>query len=76
MGKQRIPIFRRGQKLEALMDKNCAVREFTGDGVSVGRCMHYVGTNSICPRHGDVSAVQKRYVETGKLTDSTELGEY
>lgn len=57
--------------------RNCAVREHTADGVSVGRCWHWVGnkplTEATCPRHGDVSAVQRRYAETGELTNDTEL---
>ena len=47
---------------------NCAVRELTADGVSVGRCMFYVRDGQ-CPRHGDVRAVQAHYRETGELTD-------
>jgi len=67
--KQKIPIFRKDQRLEHLDDKNCAIREFTGGGVSVGRCMCYVGADYMCPRHGDVREVQARYKATGKLTD-------
>ena len=52
---------------------NCAVREHTNDGHSVGRCWEYVGDDARCPWHGDVSKVQKRYMETGRLTDDTEL---
>lgn len=48
--------------------KNCAVREYTANGVSVGRCWHFV-PNDMCPRHGDVSVVMEHYRETGKLTD-------
>jgi hypothetical protein len=69
MRKKRIPVFKKDQKLEVLTDKNCAVREFTADGISVGRCLHYVGNDNMCPRHGDVSAVQEKYVKTGQLTD-------
>ena len=72
--KQRIPVFRKDQKLERLDSKNCAIREFTADGVSVGRCMHYVGDDYICPRHGDVREVQRKWVETGKLTDEAQRG--
>ena len=51
----------------------CAVRERTADNVSVGRCYHFVGDVNICPRHGNVSDVQKRFSETGKLTDENDL---
>lgn len=47
---------------------NCAVREFTGDGVSVGRCWHSLRDGK-CPRHGDVQAVQAHYERTGELTN-------
>jgi hypothetical protein len=50
-------------------EKNCAIREHTADGVSVGRCWHFVGDTGQCPRHGDVRAVQDNYIMTGKLTD-------
>lgn len=53
--------------------KTCAVREFTADGESVSRCFHYLRDGVMCPRHGDVSAVQKKYLETGKLTDERDL---
>lgn len=52
---------------------NCAVVEMTGDGLSVGRCWHYVGKERKCPRHGDVTEVQQTYVDTGNLTRSDEL---
>ncbi len=51
-------------------DRNCAVRERTGDGVSVGRCwFHTAEDNDIltCPRHGDVTEIQSRFSETGEL---------
>ena len=32
---------------------NCAIRERTAEGVSVGRCWFYL-KDGICPRHGDV----------------------
>lgn len=51
-------------------DRNCAVRERTGDGVSVGRCWFHTdeaeGTLT-CPRHGDVTSIQKHFSETGEL---------
>lgn len=50
----------------------CAVREYTADGVCVGRCWYTV-VNGICPRHGNVKAVQEMFKETGKLTDSFKL---
>jgi hypothetical protein len=50
----------------------CAVRERTADGVSVGRC-YFRTEDGVCQRHGDVSEVQKRYAETGKLTDENDL---
>lgn len=63
-------------------ESNCAVRERTGDGVSVGRCWFRLGrrnsrkwwfiTNNadgriICPRHGDVTEIQENFKLTGKL---------
>ena len=47
---------------------NCAVRQFTADGRSVGRCWHYVRDGK-CPVHDDVRAVQDHYARTGELTD-------
>ncbi len=47
---------------------HCAIREFPGDGISVGRCWHHVPDRK-CPRHGDVRAVQDHYARTGELTD-------
>jgi len=52
-----------------MFDQNCAIREFTADGVSVGRCWFYVGYNDYCPRHGDVHKIQEKYRLTGFLTD-------
>lgn len=57
----------------AIDGRNCAVREHTADGTNVGRCWHFVGDGGHCPRHGDVSAVQRRYAETGKLTNDFDL---
>ena len=34
------------------LSNNCPVRERTGDGVSVGRCYFWLGTDSRCRRHG------------------------
>ena len=57
--------------------RNCAVREHTDGGILVARCWAWVGDNPLtkgdCPRHGDVSAVQCRYSETGELTNDFEL---
>jgi hypothetical protein len=50
----------------------CAVREYTADLVSVGRCWFNVQDGK-CPRHGDVREVQRKFVETGRLTDEFEL---
>jgi hypothetical protein len=52
----------------------CAVRERTADGVSVGRC-YFRTEDGVCPRHGDVSAVQAEYARTGRLTDEGDLYE-
>lgn len=59
---------RRARKLEPMAPNNCAIRERTGDGTSVGRCWHAVKDGQ-CPRHGDVRAVQDHYRRTGELTD-------
>jgi hypothetical protein len=50
---------------------NCAIREYTADGVAVGRCWFYL-RDGVCPRHGDVKDVQERYKASGELTDSRE----
>jgi hypothetical protein len=52
------------------MDRNCAVRERTGDGVSVGRCWFYTSEENdalTCPRHGDVTEIQEHFNVTGEL---------
>jgi hypothetical protein len=54
--------------LARIFSASCAIRERTADGVSVGRCWHYVKDGN-CPRHGDVRAVQDHYARTGELTD-------
>ena len=51
---------------EPIAPNNCAVRERTGDGVSVGRCWFHA-PDDVCPRHGDVSEVQSVFRETGSL---------
>lgn len=51
-------------------NRNCAVRERTGDGVSVGRCWFHVdelADTLTCPRHGDVTNIQGHFTETGEL---------
>jgi len=54
---------------EARIDSSlCAVLERTADGIPVGRCWFFVGDRYVCPRHGDVSEIQKHYQETGELT--------
>lgn len=49
----RLPWNRNKPKKYGTFSGNCLVREFTGDGVSVGRC-YYSTYDGICPRHGDV----------------------
>lgn len=50
----------------------CAVRERTADGASVGRCW-FRTEKGRCPRHGDVTEVQRNYRATGRLTDELDL---
>jgi hypothetical protein len=57
------------KKLVPIGTHSCAIRERTGDGVSVGRCWFHVGDNDVCPRHGDVKVAMAHYRATGKLTD-------
>lgn len=59
-------------KLQPWMPENCAVREHTGDGRSAGRCFYYV-EDGRCHRHGDVKAVQERFVRTGELTNDYDV---
>lgn len=47
---------------------NCAVRQFYTDGGCIKRCSATL-VDSVCPFHGDVSAVQAHYRVTGELTD-------
>lgn len=58
-----------------IQPNNCAVRQHTADGHSVGRCWHWLGDGAyqVCPLHGDVSEVQARYVADGTLTDDRTL---
>lgn len=53
---------------------HCAVRERTGDGVSVGRCYHFVGVTYQCHRHGDVREIQEHWVRTGTLSEDPRAG--
>jgi len=57
---------------EPHLPNNCPILERTGDDRPVGRCCFYL-KDGVCERHGDVSLYQKRYRETGKLTDEREL---
>jgi len=53
-----------------MSDRNCAVRERTGDGVSVGRCWFWTNEKSgvlTCPRHGNVTEIQKHFSTTREL---------
>lgn len=54
------------------LTRNCAIRERTADGISVGRCWfftNYINGRLICPRHGDVTEVQKYFDLTKKLSE-------
>ena len=51
---------------------NCAIRQRTADGVSVGRCWHWL-KDGICPLHGDVSIAMSRYKLHGTLMDERDL---
>ena len=64
---------KRGPEMRPWFPRNCAVREFTADGVPVGRCMCFVGHGYVCPRHGNVVKVQERYIRTGELTNERDL---
>jgi hypothetical protein len=50
---------------------NCPIRQHTADGVSVGRCWHFVGHAPPyrCPVHGDVGGPVALFVAEKKLTD-------
>lgn len=53
-------------------DQNCAVRERTADGISVGRCwfsLDLVDGRWLCPRHGNVTEVQTVFHNTGNLSE-------
>lgn len=56
-----------------MFPSNCPIREFTADGVNVGRCWCYLKDGHTCPRHGDVSKAVESYKETGKLTDDPRM---
>ena len=54
------------------MERNCAVREKTADGVSVGRCWFFTDYDENtgvlhCTRHGNVTAIQEHFHKTGEL---------
>ena len=51
---------------------DCAILERTADGISVGRCWYYL-KDDMCPRHGNVKAVQDHYRLTGELTDERDF---
>lgn len=52
----------------AWMPNSCPITTYTGDGVPVGRCFHFIGMEGprICPIHGDVTAAVVEFVHTGK----------
>lgn len=50
----------------------CAVLERTADDIPVGRCWFHL-KDGVCPRHGDVKAVQDHYLATGNLTDERDI---
>jgi hypothetical protein len=54
------------------LPNNCAIVQTTGDGVSVGRCWHYLH-GGLCTIHGDVTAEQSAYIERGEVTKDVEL---
>jgi hypothetical protein len=43
---------------EKLWPNNCAIRERTADGESVGPCTFYLEEGVTCPRHGKVREVK------------------
>ena len=47
---------------------NCPIIEQTADGVSCGRCCHYLPDGITCPRHGEVTPEVSRLMETGHGT--------
>lgn len=52
---------------------NCPIREFTADGVPVGRCWFHLPDGKTCPRHGNVGNAVRIFTETGKLTDDPRM---
>lgn len=58
---------------DRFLPRVCAIKQHTADGAPAGRCFYYVGETGRCPLHGDVRMVQKRFIETGKLTNDFEL---
>ncbi len=60
------------------MEMNCAVRERTAGGVSVGRCWYFVNKDPngvlTCGRHGDVTEIQEHFHLTGELGEDPREG--
>ncbi len=44
--------------MSALNPKTCPVLCFTGDGVPVGACWHYMADGQTCPSHGKIREEQ------------------
>jgi hypothetical protein len=42
-----------------LFPNNCAVKEYTADGVYVGPCEYYLTNGTTCSRHGVVKQVKQ-----------------
>lgn len=42
------------EALSRLNPKTCPVLEYTGDGVPVGACWHYMPDGCTCPTHGKI----------------------
>jgi hypothetical protein len=58
---------RRQRTWAPFQPNNCAIAEYTGDRVGIGRCWHWL-TEGVRPRHGNVAEAQRAYVETGAIT--------
>jgi len=65
--------FKSRKKCVEIAPANCAVLEKTADGQAVGRCWIHLLAGKYCSRHGDVSAIQQLYVETGQLQKDPRL---
>lgn len=49
--------------------RNCPKATYTGDGVPLGRCDHWLGEDgNTCPVHGDVSGEEWMLIKTVRLT--------